>query len=230
MDTLIQCFACTPVAHDHDPRRSVRILCPDHLGATQTISGVSLPAVIDKINGELSGGWLEGAPLQWLFGSVTIDGDDGLQRQGWSLYIPAIFAVAEDRFGASSWLEYWITDLSLEAADFRQPALDDLARSMPEGPISAHSLVAWAERVAGSEGQAAVQQAWMVWAGETLAAERRAATGRCWPVGDEVFDWVNPPWEPLQGDAAAAFVGAFTHALRRRSGLLSTPRNRADAT
>lgn len=215
--TYDECFACVPGTSHHDPNQSVRILCHKHSQATKTISGDSLPTVYDRINAEMSGeGPLEGAPLQWLFGGISVEGNDGIRLKGWCLHIPAIFLVAEDRFGASSWLEFWVTDLSLDATDFRCPPLDDLALGVRTAPAAAHALPAWAADVAGEAGRNTVERAWMIWEYETLVAERRAATGRSWPIGDEVFDWVHHIGETLTGDTADSFAVAFANALQKR--------------
>ena len=222
MKATSPCFACPPALEVHDPRACVRTLCAEHMERTQTITGASLPDVISNIESEMSEGWLEGAPLQWLFGPIRVQSYDGANRTGWCFYVPAIYLVAEDRFGASSWLDFWITDLSLDAADLRRPTLDALARSLPREQHAWPVLARWALDVGGPEGIHALDTAWMVWAGETRVAQRRAATGRMWPRANDLSDWVVASRQPWQAELAdvESFAGALMHSLRRRAELL----------
>jgi len=213
------CFACPPTLDIHDPKTCVRTLCAEHMARTQTISGASLPDVIANIESQMSEGWLEGAPLQWLFGPIRVGCYDGANRTGWCFFVPAIYLVAEDRFGASSWLDFWITDLSLDAADLRRPTLDALARSLPKGRHPYSILARWAVEVGGPEGINELNTAWMIWAGETRVAQRRASTGRVWPRADELSDWVVAPGEPGQAEFADvdSFASALVQSLRTRA-------------
>ena len=76
------CFACPPAVEMHDPRTCVRTLCAKHMERTQTISGSSLSDVIANIESQMSEGWLEGEPLQWLFGPIRVRSYDGADRYG----------------------------------------------------------------------------------------------------------------------------------------------------
>ncbi len=211
------CFACVPLRAKNPPLPVVRTLCDEHLRGSETASGDSLPLVIDAINSQLSEGWLEGAPLQWLFGGVSVPARDGDLVRGWTFYASSYFTVAEDRFNASSWLEFWVGDLSLNAPDFRRPALDSLAVDVARVHPTMDRLLTRSAEVGGSEALDAVQLAWLIWSGERKAEEQRASTGRIWPVGDEVFEWVNPPWPWLEHDSAQSFVDVFVTALDRRA-------------
>lgn len=222
MRSASPCFACPPSAAVHDPEGCVRTLCPEHRRRAQTLSGASLPEVLREIEGPSPVASLDGSPAQWLLGPIRVRSDDGADRTGWCVFVPAFLLVAEDRFGASSWFDFWITDLSLDAADFRRPALDTLARSAPDGSPGFLDLALWALKVGGSEGLELVSAAWTVWAGEERVARRRASTGRLWPRADELRDWLGAPVEPTQAEPSEleAFTTALARSLRRRAGHL----------
>ena len=167
----------------------------------------------------MSDGSLEGAPLQWLFGPIRVHCDDAVIRVGWCFYVPATFLVAEDRFGASSWFDFWISDLSLDAVELRRPALDTLARSLPTAiPAKSIELTRWTLDVAGPEGVNVLDHAWMIWRAEARVAERRRTTGRIWPHADEITDWIFDPRLLGQADSAEeeAFAAEFVRSLRKR--------------
>ena len=219
MTTVSPCFACLSAFQGHEPQKCVRTLCSEHMRRTVTLSGASLPDVISSIESEMSDGSLEGAPLQWLFGPIRVRCDDMAIRTGWCFYVPVIFLAAEDRFGASSWFDFWISDLSLDAVDLRRPTLDTLARSLPTAiPATSTKLAGWTLDVAGPEGLKELDYAWAIWTTEARVAQRRGTTGRIWPHADELTDWLFDPRRLGQADSAEeeAFAVDFVRSLRKR--------------
>ncbi len=205
-----ECFACA--ATPPQANGPLRVLCEAHAGETETVSGQSLQEVISQIESQLGGGPLEGAPLQWLFGGVTLDLSDGRSLRGWTLYVPAVLLIAEDRFQATSWLEFWISDLTLTEPDFGRPGLRELAHEAASLPGTA-SVMEW---IADRRDVPAVRYAWGIWAAEELVKEKRDSTGQVWPSGDEVSSWLSPGWEVLAHVEAERFCDSLMDALGKR--------------
>lgn len=209
-DGPAECFACAATPPQADGR--LRVLCEVHARQSETVFGHSLPEVIDRIESQLGGGPLEGASLQWLFGGVRVVLDDGRSLRGWTVYVPALFSIVEDRFQATSWLEFWVSDLTLIEPEFGRPGLRELAHEAAARPGTA-PVTEW---IADHRDVPAVRYAWDVWAAEELVREKRESTGRAWPSGDELSSWSSPGWEVLAHVEVGRFCDSLMDALRKR--------------
>lgn len=206
-----ECFACSPTPAR--PAGRLRVLCETHTDQSQMVSGQSLPKIIEQIESEL-GGWLEGAPLQWLLGEASVEGRDGRTLRGWTFYVPAIFMIAEDRFGAASWLEFWVADLTLADPNFGCPRLGELS-SEARSRSRETTTVEW---IADRSDVPAVGVAWDIWAAERLVTEKRESTGQLWPSADDLTSWLSPRWGVLDHPDAERFCESFVDALCKRRG------------